>query len=335
MKRIHPSRQLGVFVTIATALAACNAITGLGEDYRLADVSQDGAPVDDSGVGTVNDSATTPQDTGTTEDATTDAEPHDDASGLVDAGTDAQVDSGGGDAGLCGNTDSTVFFCTDFETATNDPSGPTPFGLKSTIVDVQSGINASITVENKVGSGSSRGLVMKMPASNTGPRRALLRVNLGQASNFSYYEAVFSMGFGSTALGNAPTFAEFGTFGLPTSSNPAPASNYGLAFEGGGMAILKTGYNNAERNPTKTTLAIPSSWYRVHVQLEMVSGSFVGSLDVTNSAGTVVFDKGTDPNPAKLTPLGELEFDVGAYNVGTSTGALEVRFDDIVIRRWK
>lgn len=278
----------------AAAVAACNAIAGLGEDFTLDPNAGDGS-------------------IGKTDGADPDAQGNDAAlDGLVQS--DAPPDQLVSDAGpfTCVGVDAE--FCDDFETATPDPN----FGWSDTQRS-PTAADASVTVMADAGVGGTRGLYVSMYESTTGFATgdfAWLTQSIGGADprvnalvdvEFDIRvpdRAVDYLATGILAFPNGGAPGEFGVAAYPTNK---------ISHTGGTAAPNAVGPNSA--------------WHHVHITLQKDGAGTVKrtlEIDKRQQSSTA-----TQPVPTG----GGTELRLGAFNTGAGVGVNSVVFDNVLIRR--
>jgi predicted small secreted protein len=223
-------RRLRVIAGVAalgSALAACNLIAGLGEDFR---VGETGGGAEGGGDAIAADGAVEGASPG---DSQTDTQP------LVDASTE--------DA-LC---PSTAFFCDDFE-------GPrtTPFGWNQA---VDMSLDASIAVEPGMGfNGASQGLRVakyeRTPDFSTGTNAYLMKI-VASGNPGAYLR--FDVGFHFRRLKMDTDYAELAILTFP---NGAADREHGVAaYELDLVSTLKIAGAKAQNDG--------AMWHRANVIL--------------------------------------------------------------------
>lgn len=298
----------------AAALVACNAITGLDGDYRLAKQGEDASP-EDSGPDADDDGAVV-ADAGT--DADVEDAASDDGAVVTDAGTDATTPA---DAGFCDGDD--IVFCTDFEDATSD-SGAPAFGLEGAQVVLEPASVGSVSVVDGAGTGGSRGLVAKLSTSTTGTRRAFLRVDLGPASSFDHLDMTFDLKITTEGL-SVPDFLTLGAFANRANLKP----DYGIGLSAGTPSTFIQIYDNVADPDATSRDAVAQRAYQVHLRAERNDGGLAGTVVELSSQGTTL-SLSKPATPRSLAAVTELSLALGIYNASKDR-LLEVHVDNVKV----
>ena len=234
-----------IFAVVAV-LVACNAISGLDEDFVL--VPFDGGTPDGAGDGATGDGAssdgTSTSDVVTTPDGPTDAGPSDAFS--CDAGDGANV-----------------AFCTDFET--------------DAAWDDTELAQGTVTFELDAGLGGSRGMHAHVDNANVTRRAALWkRISGADAKTYVHYDVSFDFMIANKTF----PYAALGVFAVNQ-----PSGGGGLRFYGAASWTDKT-LDNAEDLPQITADKIGvddvfGTWHRALIALDREpAGTYATSLKI-------------------------------------------------------
>lgn len=298
--RSLPRRLIVASVLSGCALIACNAITGLGDDFSLAAQGQTDGDVDSSTDGSTGLDASVG-------DASSD--------GTVALDADAQpVDFCGAVAADAG---ADLVYCTDFEV--EDLTG-----LRQAAVDVDAGAGGTVSIVRASGKDGSTVLEATIPPGAKDRRRAIVRINAfpGQlASGSSHYEIDVDVSFAAPSDLNYMALA---TLAFTSGSEISPPELGCGALGGNDRLLINTPLTDAGY------LFAPNEWNHVHVVVDLSSDktTFVGNLLVneTNFASATSW-------PASTVGGRRPEVWLGVYNTSANSGAAQVRFDNLVVKR--
>ncbi len=253
-------------IGFAGALAACNLIAGLGEDF-VVDPDAAGGPVTPTEGGTDGQA-----------DAATDGPP------TTDAPTDRFVPDAAvllfcdlADTGTNGNG-----FCDDFES----DAGPPEFGWTSVLIER----DASVRVSPKVGVGGSRGLDVYLSQPTGGSSNVWLAKTLTTAVSDTRVELEFEFNVASPVTIFS---AGLGMLTFPAGGSP---KEFGISTYMNASVISQLGTIDAQQKAIS-----PNKWYRTLVVLDRPNTGALFSETVTVD-GTVV-DTVSNITPAGSTEI--------------------------------
>lgn len=307
--RRHRKQLLWGSLVACSSLVACNAITGLSDDYRLGQLdSADGSAPGDSDVSNPTDASTN--------DVTSN-------DGDSDAGRTY-------DSGFCDEAmkDGSVIACSDFESASpltwssgdvqiiqfQDSGTPgTPAG-KIEVSD-NAGFDPSTPSNN-----ASRGLVVsldKMPSTRE------IWVGYEMADDLSSMTALEFSGeirIDATSDVNNIEYAGLAQLTFPKAGDTALTQGYGLAtFKGALAAVAPPGNGSPQTNGT--------SWKHFVVK---ISGSSTVGYTHSVSAGGVNLSSGSPTVTIRSGAYARAM--VGVFNAGDNA-SMRVWFDNLVLSR--
>jgi predicted small secreted protein len=278
--------------TAAALIIACNAITGLGEDYALAPGGGDAEPTDDAP--SAEDGAT-----------------GDGGIGLVEAGDGGGPDGGGPitfscDAGAGGE----VLFCTDFESPVTWDG------------DEQSGGTWAVTVD--AGRDASRALHAHANDAIGVSRKANVWKSLAltDADDYRHYEVFFEFRVANKSL----SYAALGilAFTQPVVGLPY----YGLAVHPGApypkLDVVSNGAMQPDNDAGRDQPL--ESWHRCFMTFDkQASGTYDLALFVDDQLVDARSDFDVlDPQSAELR--------IGILFGDTNPGTMDVYIDNVVVR---
>lgn len=277
----------------AALLLACNALSGLDEDYRLREARSEG---EDSGSEPDADGGSRPWEAGAPSDARTDP-----------------LDSGG--PFRCPEpTPPGVVFCDDFEDASRTaPAFGWTEGALST--------GGALTIEGGAGRGGSRALRATVVASGKSASSNLwVKVPVSWRT-----DQKLTMSF-SFRLEAASTYAVLGA--VEFGGREHGLAVYTSAGDCGGAPSCVDENDQQDRghDPTGARPRDPSSWYRAVVTLTPSGGGFAGTVAVD---GEALYSASVGAMPAGPVPK-EVRIGAGAFYSGQS-GSATVYVDDVLV----
>jgi len=288
-------RRVGLIAMTAAAVAACNAITGLSDDYHLASAELDGG----------DDASSASDGRGGGSDA-----PGDDTtdSSAADAPSDAPRPNPGAfctDAGA-GVDGSNVVFCSDFEA-----DGGPDWGW--TTHDTQ---NGTLSVVDDAGFGSTRGL--RAYVSDAGVSRKAALVEVFQALPSAHYDLSFSF----RVKGNELPYLVVGLIGFNVNGS---SNYYGLAEHNELLLDISSPPGTTDNIGVNDTPK--DTWRKASITLDRVDGgtTYNGTMSVD---GTLVDSFNALPS---LNQFAEIR--VGTFFTSNGPGTAEVFFDNVVVHR--
>lgn len=300
--RRHRKQLLWSSLVACGGLVACNAITGLSDDYRLGQL--------DSVDGSVppGPDGDTPADS-STNDATK---------------TDGGTDSGRVyDGSFCEAAfkEANVIACSDFES-------DDPLAWKSSAVQITKSIGmvggtpaGAIEVKDNAGQDGSRALVFTLAA--LGAQRELFvgYENGDDARSFTGFELTADV-LVETETNKAVEYAEVFQLTFPLSNDTSIVNGYGGASYGGRYGTV------APPAGTGVTLVSGSGWKALKTTVTGSSSSgfsgkfFVNAQDVSYGTPTVNVRQGAFARAL-----------LGIYHTSAEPYGMTVTFDNIVLRR--
>lgn len=295
--RSLPRRLIVASVLTGCVLLACNAITGLSDDFSLAAPGQTDGDVDGSVDGADGSESDAGSDGTVAPDA--DAQPSDFC-------TAAAADAG-----------STFAYCTDFEV--EDLTG-----LVQATVDVDAGAGGTVAIVRTGGKGGSSALEATIPQGAGDRRRAIVRINAfpGQlASGSSHFEIDVDVSFAAASDLNYMALA---TLAFTSGSEISPPELGCGALGGNDGLLINTPITDAGFP------FAPNEWNHVHVVVDVSAdkATFVGNLLVNGTSFTSATSW-----PASAVGSRRPEVWLGVYNTSSNNGGAQVRFDNLVVKR--
>ncbi len=288
-------RRAPFVIAGALALVACNLISGLSEDFRLASATLDGG--DDAPL------------------APPPPPPRDDGSAVPDAASDAPPDAPPFAGAFCTDAgalapDSGVVFCWDFE---EDASAP-KWGWTKTDV-----ANGSVAVEDDAGFMGTRALHATAADAGAGvtSRKAAL-VQVMTTSLYAHYELTFKVRVKHTDL----SYVALGILGFNVDMYD---QYYGVA-EHNATQLDVTAHAPAVPDGVGFDEMPPTQWRDVRVVLDRADGG-------TTYSGQLFVDGSLYDSTNGVTSMNQLaEIRVGAFFTSKEVGTAEVYVDDVVVR---
>lgn len=294
VRRSRNGRAFLLALGCAAAVAACNAIAGLGEDFALDPNAGDGSIGTGEGGGPDGQGTDAPAD------------------GLVQG--DAKADSPVGDGGLFCSSVTDATFCDDFEKggrgANFDWSG---------MAKGPTAADASIELTT-VGVGGTRGLRVSVYETTPGFMVGdFAHLNLVIGGPNPRLNAVVEVEFEFRVLSRAPV--DYLALGIVAFPNQASGGEHGVAAYDTGQVSI-TGTRSA------AAISGETQWHHALIRLEREAGGLTAKRFVT--IDTIVQDD--SPNHP-LPNSGGTFLRLGTMNPGANVGAMTAAFDNVVIRR--
>ncbi len=295
------ARKLTALALGALGLGACNAITGLGDDYVLERGDGGTTPTGDANQGL----------DGPIEGSTLDG-------GDSSTTPDADAGDGGPLLPFCQRPENTLqaaggpaLFCTDFELATGSPYGFTSVSL----------LNGTLAIDPTGGVNGSKGLRAKITDA-TGSRRAFVEKDFPQMlDSFKHYEYSFAF-----AVKTASTVdSALGALGI----NGATGYRYaGVSLYNTGSAPNVVDISDPPGGNDGTgVLAAVDQWHTATLVYDVPDGGVTPKLTVKVDGNPVALQ--TTAFTGTSTPIFIL---LGAFFTPTSAGTVDVVLDDVVFR---
>lgn len=288
------ARAILALAGFAAALAACNLLAGLTEDYA---VDPDSA----------TPSMTEAGDTSMVDPDGSKADSSMDGEVSVDAGRDAAPDGP-----FCKSIDaSAVVFCADFEEA-----GASPFGWDS--VFKGNTPSAVFTVDPTGGYyGAGLDVVTQKDASASAAAWFETIIVAGDPNQHAHYEA--ELDFQDVA--SPITYTALGIITFDDgSSNPR---EHGFGTFNNGVSLSKLSPQGPE------SILDKKEWHHAFIRLNRptVGARYDRTLTIDKTDVVVT------PAMA-LINSGGVQLRLGTFNTGTGSGVLHARFDNVIVRQW-
>jgi predicted small secreted protein len=289
---------------LAAALAACNLIAGLGEDFRL-DTDGSITPGEDGGLDGSNADGSLP-----------DGSP-------LEGSSDAPPGDGGKLENFCDVTDAGAKgYCWDFEQAGSGPkfNWDTPFFENDASI-----VNAAAVVQPGIGIGGSHALEVYLSQTGTNLTSNVWLpkplASVGAPSSLSRIEVDFDF---NVVQVNGLYSAGIGMITFPSAASP---KEFGISTYQNGNTISRLVSVGTEASITLDT------WHHVRIVLVKTDGSatFSETVDVTPDGGSPTnVETRSGLNPGS----GITEIRLGVFSTAGGTGDMRVRFDHLVVRRF-
>lgn len=284
-------------VLVVLVLVACNAISGLGEDFTL---TSPNGPANDGGADSTTTADVEPGTDGATQDANADA-------GNGDAPSDAPVGPFSCDAGDAAN----VVFCTDFET----DAGWTTDELTRGVV----------TFELDAGPGGTRAMHARVDDAGVSRRAALWkRLGSNDAKNYAHYDVAFDF----KVTGKTFNYGVLGLFGVTQPSGGGALRFFGVA------SYMDQGLDVAAEVPDVIAQGGAQvadtfgAWHHAFITLDREpAGTYAMTLtiDATLVDQRSGFDFG-NPQTAEVR--------IGIMFTSQTKGTMDVFYDNVLVHRY-